>query len=158
MHIGTTFGDSTLEDAIKKASTTYKEDLDAYKLAMETTVNDLQGQIDGAIESWFYDPTPTLDNLPASLWTTDEDKNAHLGDLYYSAEGRAYRFQLNSETNTYYWNEIVDTDIVKALENAKKAQDTADSKRKTFVRQPTASDSYDIGDIWLNATYSDNSL
>lgn len=155
LHIGTTFGDSTLEDAIKKASTTYKEDLDAYKLAMETTVNDLQGQIDGAIESWFYDPTPTLDNLPASLWTTDEDKNTHLGDLYYSAEGRAYRFQLNSETNTYYWNEIVDTDIVKALENAKKAQDTADSKRKTFVRQPTASDSYDIGDIWLNATYDD---
>ena len=155
LHIGTTFGDSTLEDAIKKASTTYKEDLDAYKLAMETTVNDLQGQIDGAIESWFYDPTPTLDNLPATLWTTDEDKNAHLGDLYYSAEGRAYRFQLNSETNTYYWNEIVDTDIVKALENAKNAQDTADSKRKTFVRQPTASDSYDIGDIWLNATYDD---
>ena len=155
LHIGTTFGDSTLEDAIKKASTTYKEDLDAYKLAMETTVNDLQGQIDGAIESWFYDPTPTLDNLPASLWTTDEDKNTHLGDLYYSAEGRAYRFQLNSETNTYYWNEIVDTDIVKALENAKTAQDTADSKRKTFVRQPTASDSYDIGDIWLNATYDD---
>lgn len=158
LHIGTTFGDSTLEDAIKKASTTYKEDLDAYKLAMETTVNDLQGQIDGAIESWFYDPTPTLDNLPASLWTTDEDKNAHLGDLYYSAEGRAYRFQLNSETNTYYWNEIVDTDIVKALENAKNAQDTADSKRKTFVRQPTASDSYDIGDIWLNATYSDDNV
>ena len=155
LHIGTTFGDSTLEDAIKKASTTYKEDLDAYKLAMETTVNDLQGQIDGAIESWFYDPTPTLGNLPATLWTTDEDKNAHLGDLYYSAEGRAYRFQLNSETNTYYWNEIVDTDIVKALENAKTAQDTADSKRKTFVRQPTASDSYDIGDIWLNATYDD---
>ena len=155
LHIGTTFGDSTLEDAIKKASTTYKEDLDAYKLAMETTVNDLQGQIDGAIESWFYDPTPTLGNLPASLWTTDEDKHTHLGDLYYSAEGRAYRFQLNSETNTYYWNEIVDTDIVKALENAKTAQDTADSKRKTFVRQPTASDSYDIGDIWLNATYDD---
>lgn len=155
LHIGTTFGDSTLEDAIKKASTTYKEDLDAYKLAMETTVNDLQGQIDGAIESWFYDPAPTLDNLPASLWTTDEDKNTHLGDLYYSAEGRAYRFQLDIETNTYYWNEIVDTDIVKALENAKKAQDTADSKRKTFVSQPTASDSYDIGDIWLNATYND---
>lgn len=155
LHIGTTFGDSTLEDAIKKASTTYKEDLDAYKLAMETTVNDLQGQIDGAIESWFYDPTPTLDNLPASLWTTDDDKNTHLGDLYYSAEGRAYRFQLDIETNTYYWNEIVDTDIVKALENAKKAQDTADSKRKTFVSQPTASDSYDIGDIWLNATYND---
>lgn len=158
LHIGTTFGDSTLEDAIKKASTTYKEDLDAYKQAMQTTVDDLQGQIDGAIESWFYDPTPTLDNLPASLWTTDEDKNTHLGDLYYSAEGRAYRFQLDIETNTYYWNEIVDTDIVKALENAKKAQDTADSKRKTFVRQPTASDSYDIGDIWLNATYSDENV
>lgn len=155
LNIGTTFGDTTLEEALKKASETYKEDLDPYKLAMEKEIANLQGQIDGAIESWFYDPAPTLGNLPASTWTTDETRNIHLGDLYYSGEGRAYRFQYNTDTEEYYWNEIVDNDIILALENAKKAQDTADSKRKTFVRQPTVDDEYDIGDIWLNATYDD---
>lgn len=155
LNIGTTFGDTTLEEALKKASETYKEDLDPYKLAMEKEIANLQGQIDGAIESWFYDPAPTLGNLPASKWTTAETRNIHLGDLYYSGEGRAYRFQYNTDTEEYYWNEIVDNDIILALENAKKAQDTADSKRKTFVRQPTVDDEYDIGDIWLNATYDD---
>lgn len=155
LNIGTTFGDTTLEEALKKASETYKEDLDPYKLAMEKEIANLQGQIDGAIESWFYDLPPTLGNLPASKWTTDEMRNIHLGDLYYSGEGRAYRFQYNTDTEEYYWNEIVDNDIILALDNAKKAQDTADSKRKTFVRQPTVDDDYDIGDIWLNATYDD---
>ena len=42
---------------------------------------------------------------------------------------------------------------MKALENAKKAQDTADGKRRVFVSQPTNSQAYDVGDIWVNATY-----
>lgn len=35
-----------------------------------------------------------------------------------------------------------------------KAQDTADGKRRVFVSQPKDSDVYDIGDMWVNATYS----
>lgn len=153
LDIGTNFGDKTLKDTIDAAGNVYKEDLSLLQATINNDINNLQSQIDGAIETWFFNPIPTLTNAPAKDWTTDEQKNTHLGDLYYNAEGRAYRFQLNADTNVYYWNEIVDTDIKKALENAKKAQDTADGKRKIFVRQPQHGESYDIGDMWVNATY-----
>lgn len=153
LDIGTKFGDKTLKEIIDSAGNVYKEDLTALQTALNKEMQNLQSQIDGAIETWFYDPAPTLENAPAKEWTTDEQRNIHLGDLYYSGEGRAYRFQLDTDTNTYYWNEIVDTDIKKALENAKKAQDTADGKRKIFARQPQHGESYDIGDMWVNATY-----
>lgn len=158
LDIGTSFGDKTLQDAIDQASTAYEEDLNNLKDIVNRDIQNIQNQLDGAIETWFYDPAPTLTNLPASQWTTESDRNIHLGDLYYSGAGRAYRFQYDADNSLYYWQEIVDTDIVLALENAKKAQDTADSKRKIFVRKPEASDSYDIGDMWVNATYSDSNV
>ena len=158
LDVGTKLGDKTLQESIEQASNSYKEPLDTLKQSINEELKNVQKQIDGVIETWFYEPIPTLTNLPASLWTTNNEKEVHLGDLYYSGSGRAYRFQYDSDTSNYYWNEIVDTDILLALENAKKAQDTADSKRKTFVRKPENIDSYDIGDIWVNATYSDNTV
>lgn len=153
LSVGTTIGNGdTIEDALKKASEKYKEDLDPLKEYIKQEIDNIQNQVDGAIETWFYDPVPTLENIPASDWDTDEKKNNHLGDLYYSKEGKAYRFQYEQEKG-WYWNAITDTDIVKALENAQKAQDTADGKRRIFVRQPQNSDAYDIGDMWVNATY-----
>lgn len=153
LSVGTTIGNGdTIEDALKKASEKYIEDLDPLKEYIKQEIDNIQNQVDGAIETWFYDPVPTLENLPASDWDTDEKMNNHLGDLYYSKEGKAYRFQYEQEKG-WYWNAITDTDIVKALENAQKAQDTADGKRRIFVRQPQNSDAYDIGDMWVNATY-----
>ena len=90
-------------------------------------INNIQNQVDGAIETWFYEPEPTLENQPAVGWTTDEEKNNHLGDLYYSGEGKAYRFQKNG--NAYEWKLIQDTDITKALEEAKKAQQAAENAK-----------------------------
>lgn len=90
-------------------------------------INNIQNQVDGAIETWFYEPEPTLENQPAVDWTTDEEKNNHLGDLYYSGEGKAYRFQKNG--NAYEWKLIQDTDITKALEEAKKAQQAAENAK-----------------------------
>lgn len=111
---------------------------------------DLQNQVDGAIETWFYEGVPTLKNAPASSWTTDKDKDTHLGDLYYDNKtGKAYRFA--KDGNTYKWTIITDTDIAKALSDASKAQETADGKMKVFSTQPTPP--YQVGDIWVNATY-----
>lgn len=113
-------------------------------------IADLQNQVDGAIETWFYDGVPTLSNKPASDWKTDKDKNIHLGDLYYDNKtGKAYRFA--KDGNTYKWTIITDTDIAKALSDASKAQETADGKMKVFSTQPTPP--YQVGDIWVNATY-----
>ena len=113
-------------------------------------IADLQNQVDGAIETWFYEGVPTLKNAPASSWTTDKDKDTHLGDLYYDNKtGKAYRFA--KEGSTYKWTIITDTDIAKALSDASKAQETADGKMKVFSTQPNPP--YQVGDIWVNATY-----
>lgn len=111
----------------------------------------VKNQIDGAIETWFYKPVPTLSNEPAVNWTTNEAKDRHLGDLYYDGNGKAYRFQMSG--TSYVWQVITDSDITKALADAKKAQDTADGKRRVFVTTPSNASVYDIGDLWVNATY-----
>lgn len=113
-------------------------------------IADLQNQVDGAIETWFYEGVPTLENAPAISWKTDKDKEIHLGDLYYDNKtGKAYRFAQDS--NTYKWTIITDTDIAKALSDARMAQETANGKMKVFSVQPTTP--YQVGDIWVNATY-----
>ena len=113
-------------------------------------IADLQNQVDGAIETWFYEGVPTLKNAPASSWTTDKEKDTHLGDLYYDNKtGKAYRFA--KDGSTYKWTVITDTDIAKALSDAAKAQETADGKMKVFSTQPIPP--YQVGDIWVNATY-----
>ena len=116
---------------------------------IEATLSDLQNlqdQVDGNIATWFFSGIPTLQNSPAVDWTTDEDKNNHLGDLYYDKDtGYAYRFTLDS--NVYSWVKLSDSDIAEALAIANAAQDTADSKRRVFVTTP--SPPYDVGDIWI---------
>lgn len=156
LQVGTTIGSGqTVEDALEQtkndAIAGAKENLDEFATIVNGSLGELQDQIDGAIETWFYDPVPTLTNQPAVNWTTDKDKNTHLGDLYYDGNGKAYRFQLTGAT--YEWKVITDSDITKALADAKKAQDTADSKRKIFVRQPLDTETYEVGDLWVNATF-----
>lgn len=116
---------------------------------IEATISDiknLQDQVDGNIATWFFSGIPTLQNSPAVDWVTDEDKNNHLGDLYYDKDtGYAYRFTL--EDNVYLWVKLSDSDIAEALAIANAAQDTADSKRRVFVTTP--SPPYDVGDIWI---------
>ena len=112
-------------------------------------IKDLQNQVDGAIETWFYEGEPTLRNLPAVDWTTNEIKKAHVGDLYYDQiTGFAYRFtRYNDDVNPYAWNRIKDNDIVQALEAANNAQITADGKMKIFYNtKPT---DYQVGDVWI---------
>ena len=114
------------------------------------TITDLKNQIDGAIETWFYDGVPTLKNEPAIGWTTNEDKKTHLGDLYYDNKtGKAYRFA--KDGSTYKWIIITDTELTKALEDSSQALKDAKSKRRIFGSQPVPP--YDVNDMWVNATY-----
>lgn len=136
---------SEAETAAKKAAA---DELNAYKEAVTKDLADMQGQIDGQIETWFYDAEPSPTTPPASDWTTDELKENHAGDLYYSGKGYAYRWTYSGSAWT--WLQIKDTDITVALQNAKRAQETANSKRRTFLVRPTPP--YDIGDLWANGT------
>ena len=147
LDIKSTYDGKTLDKYITEKS------LD--KNAVETiikkseTITDLQNQIDGAIETWFYDGVPTLNTEPASGWDTDMMKN-HLGDLYYDNKtGKAYRFA--KDGSTYKWIIITDTELTKAIEDSSQALKDAKSKRRIFGSQPVPP--YDVNDMWVNATY-----
>lgn len=143
--------DSSTKQLSVKAKISAKSTVDGKELSQYfNKIAELQNQVDGAIETWFYDGVPTLENAPAISWKTDKDKEIHLGDLYYDNKtGKAYRFAKDS--NTYKWTIITDTDIAKALSDARMAQETANGKMKVFSVQPTTP--YQVGDIWVNATY-----
>lgn len=143
--------DSSTKQLSVKGKISAKSTVDGKELSQYfNKIAELQNQVDGAIETWFYDGVPTLENAPAISWKTDKDKEIHLGDLYYDNKtGKAYRFA--KDGNTYKWTIITDTDIAKALSDARMAQETANGKMKVFSVQPTTP--YQVGDIWVNATY-----
>lgn len=115
-------------------------------------IESLQDQIDGNITTWFYDVDPAMNLPPVTDWDTDEKKDAHLGDIYYNTmKGYAWRFMKSG--STYSWERITDTDVTKALADAAKAQDTADSKRRVFYNTPTVP--YDAGDLWVQGSGGD---
>ena len=152
LEIGSSIGDKDLDQYIKENGGV-DEDTVNNLINNSQVIKDLQKQTDGAIETWFYEGVPTLDNLPAVDWNTSELKKIHIGDLYYDqTTGYAYRFtKYNDDVNPYRWNRIKDNDIVSALDAANRAQITADSKMKVFYGdiKPT---NYQVGDMWVNAT------
>lgn len=122
--------------------------------SMQTDLDLIKEQTDKEYTLWFFDYDPLLVNIPASDWVTDELKLMHEQDMFYNRlTGLAYRFEKNGDT--WVWNNITDQQTIKALENAAKAQDTADGKRRVFVAQPTNAQMYDVGDLWTNATYGE---
>lgn len=152
LEIGSSIGDKDLDQYIKENGGVDEETIKNL-INNSQVIKDLQKQTDGAIETWFYEGVPTLDNLPAVDWTTEDLKKIHIGDLYYDqTTGYTYRFtKYNDDVNPYRWNRIKDNDIVAALEAANHAQATADSKMKVFYGdiKPT---NYQVGDMWVNAT------
>lgn len=142
---------SDADDALTAAQTA-SEDLSNFTSTVSGELDDLQSQIDGSIQTWFYNGMPTMSNAPASDWTTDDLKNNHLGDLYYDLDtGYAYRFMV--QNGIYSWSRLADSDVTTALQNAAKAQDTADNKRRVFVTTPTPP--YDVGDLWVQGSGGD---
>ena len=129
--------------------------LDELVSSLEGMVTAAQDQEDQMIEMWFGDVAPTLQNAPAVDWTDADTKALHEGDLYYNrgalqaGGGRAWVWRQVEQV--WGWSELTDRDVLAALEAASHAQDTADGKRRVFVGQPTAP--YDVGDLWVNATY-----
>lgn len=130
----------------KSGLTKVENELNNFVIATANNLKELQDQVDGNITTWFYSGVPTDSNEPANEWTTTDEKNNHLGDLYYDKEtGYAYRYSL--ENDVYSWIKITDNDVTKALAIANSAKDVADSKRRVFVNEPIPP--YDCGDLWI---------
>lgn len=143
---------SSIQKAVEQSEiglTKVNSELDNFINSTTSSINNLQEQIDGNITTYYYSGVPTLSNLPASEWTTGEERNRHLGDLYYDKNtGYAYRFYYDSENLVYGWVKLTDSDVTEALALANAAQDTADGKRRVFTSQPAPP--YDSGDLWFN--------
>lgn len=96
----------------------------------ETDLNNIQGQIDGNIQSWSGESIPTLDNEPASTWS-DEEKATHIGDIYYDGNSHAYRFRVDN--GVYSWQILTDTDVTKALSDSADAISKANATEKKLL-------------------------
>ena len=133
--------------------------LQDYLSSMQSRIDSVKEQTDHQFLICFGDAIPTLTNEPANEWTDDKTKEMHLHDIYYNRSyaetggGRSYSFEKNQD-GSFAWKEITDADVLKSLEAAKHAQDTADGKRRVFVRDKPAPP-YDEGDQWSNATYKE---
>lgn len=139
-------------DAAKKAAESNASDLANAVSKFNGDISGLKDQIDGAIQTWFYDGIPNALTEPEVNWTTDKDRQTHLGDLYYDNQtGFCYRYM--NQNGVYSWKRILDTDVTKALSDAAKAQNTANAKKRIFVTTPTPP--YDVGDLWVQGTDGD---
>lgn len=156
---------------------TLEQDIQGVESSIQSSIENLQNQIDGVVDSYFYPYSPTTDNFPANEWTTDEEKARHIGDTFTNINeylnpngsvndhdaGKSWRWcQCLDETITDYvevedadgnsyrlhWLPIADSDAVLALQKAAAAQKTADKKIRTFVVQPTTP--YYVGDFWYD--------
>lgn len=133
-------------------------------------LNGIQEQIDGVIEQWFYttNPSPLYDNPtaeaaePNSEWTTTEEKEKHLGDLFYNTDtGKVWRYVKKKwaagtgarPKTSYCWQELQDTELSQALALAKDALATANKKAQIFVATPTTP--YYVGDLWVQGSTGD---
>ena len=165
-HVEFTNSDSELDTLVQN----HQRDDSYDDTEVRGLISGLQEQIDGQIETWFFNYSPVnvdasgaptsnvpLNVAPYSDWTTDNDKIAHLGDTFTNNKtGYCWRFTRNSSTNAFEWVIIEDSAVIAALQNAARAQDTADHKRRVFIcdsSHQTPTPPYDEGDLWVNVKY-----
>lgn len=115
---------------------------------MNAKIERMQEQLDGKVSNWYFNGAPSATTPPTSQWTTEKDKKSHIGDTFTSLDkspspnaGKSWRY-----TPSYTWEEIVDSDSLKALQLAKEAKAAADGKTTTHLKKPT---SYQVGDSWV---------
>jgi len=137
--------DVTLEDLGDES----KESKDFINNTLPGVFQDIYNQLDGQKEQFFEAYDPTMQNAPASTWTTTALKEKHLSDLFYNTlTGKIFRFI--KENGVYRWQQLSDSEIAQALALANDALSLAGTKRRVFVVTPYPP--YDIGDLWVDGT------
>lgn len=130
---------------------------DFYDNEYVQTIQDIQDQIDGVIEFWSGNDVPTLNNAPASSWTTEALKQEHIGDVYIvlsgSAQGANYRFV--KDGNVWKWLEISDSQIGAVRELAQSAMDKANANESSVSTLNTEVNAVKQSIINLNSSVED---
>lgn len=140
-------------------------------------LSELQQQLDGVVEQWFYeddpsplsdDPTADPDELTQSWIDIDiengnlAEREKHLGDLFYNVQsGKVWRYVKvlwsprpgAARAYRYVWQELQDTELAQALALAQEALENADSKARIFTSQPYTP--YSVGDLWVQGASGD---
>lgn len=143
--------DWVLASRYSEAIATIQKWTNEYELKFGNLADEVRRQKDQSIVVWYYDYEPTVDNIPANNWNTDNLRSEHIGDIFYDIKNNhSYRW-----TGTA-WVQIKDADFDKAMKAAKDADDKAgaagdlaDSKRRIFYSATTPTKPFDKGDLWI---------
>lgn len=154
-----------LADTVDAATKNLDTKIGNVETGLLEDVDEINRRLDGVVENYFEEGTPTLSSYPANEWTTDTDKKNHLGDTYTNIQefvdeettpdaGKSWRWTYTDGEHTgYHWHPIADSDAVKALLEASRAKAAADGKSRTFVAEPIPP--YSVGDLWVQGDSGD---
>lgn len=117
-------------------------------------IPDMQGQIDGSIMSHEGKVPPTLTNEPAVNWTTEEEKNRHIGDYYdyyltVDGEQVTERYKFSKVNGTYQWVRVADSGSALAASVAREALGLAGTKATITWGDTLPEIPYNINDMWI---------
>lgn len=108
--------------------------------------------------TWFNSGVPSLDNLPAAEWKTEEQREQHVGDMYFDeVSGRSYLFrrtetEVEGETEiSYEWvamfgNYLPEDIIVTFYDEDKKVLAVYSVKEGMAVNPPAYDATWQDGD------------
>lgn len=122
---------------------------------IDSLKDELQNEIDGAIETFTVSAVPTLNNTPANEWVVSGDAEAtrklrakHVGDIAYvvnsssAQNGYCYRFAYDATAQEFKWVLIKDSDVTAALSRLTTAEGKI-TGLETFESNTTS---------WMNET------
>jgi hypothetical protein len=117
-------------------------------------IPDMQGQIDGSIMSHEGKVPPTLTNEPAVNWTTEEEKNRHIGDYYdyyltVDGEQVTERYKFSKLNGEYQWVRVADSGSALAASVAREALGLAGTKATITWGNTLPEAPYNINDMWI---------
>lgn len=122
------------------------------------SIDNLQKQIDGAIQFWNGDEIPTLNNYPANGWITEDEKINHQADIYTVIQdiegelkqGKAYRF--DKVDGVWQWIELTDNELsaVQAIAQDALNKANANASNIGILQQTDTEIKADIEGIELN--------
>ena len=115
---------------------------------IDSLKDELQQEIDGAVETFTSSAVPLLTNYPASDWkisgaTAEEQRKAyakHVGDICYvqqqgsDYDGFCYRFAYDSAEQSFKWVLIKDSSVTKALSDITDLQ-TFESNTTSWIEE-----------------------
>ena len=141
----------SLTQTVEDYNANLTDRLDVIEYETIEDINKTLIELDEQLRESYYiwhgedDTEPALNNEPAVNWN-DSLKRSHLGDFFINSLGYCWKFV--QEGSVFKWKLVEDRYIVPYAKQIEK-------KSSIFIAQPTSEDRYKVGDLWINATYTE---